>query len=324
MPSPFIPVTERLWQRVRNEAVVAAGSAAATTRALFLLLNARVTGFELNPFAILGSSDSITAGLDRVNRLTAPSKIVFAASGVHSWVIWSQAATGMQLCWDWNSTTAARATLVASLAGFTGGSTTARPTAVDERILISANAWTCGDDVQQVLHVFHSVDGLQTIILVCQGGDAKTMIVLGRAAEPVSGWTTPYFAFAAANSNGGAGEHATEWERLYRTPGMASWGPTGAMDLFASTHTTRAGGANASTPSCVQIDAADPLTGKFPTQPMGLVSVTTNMKGRHGRLADLWFVAPSLANGFFPGTDQYAVFGEYMISWGGGAAPQLA
>jgi len=322
MPMPLTPVIERSWQWVRNDAVLAQGSATATAKALFLRVVLRLTGVAGLPFTSIGSSDSVTAGLDAVNRLSDPTKIVFATSGAHSWLVLGQAATGMQLCWDWNTSSANQATLVVSLAGFTGGSTTARPTASDERVLINAAEWTCASDVQQVLQVLHSVDGMQTMLLICQGGDAKTMVVLGKAVEPVSGWTTPYFAFAAGNSSAGSGNHATEWQRLYQSPGLKSWGPLGAMDFLVSSHSDRVA-ANASRPSCVDADVVDPLTGKYPAQPMALVSMTSGMRGRHGRLPDLWFVAPSLANGLFPGRPDIAKFGDYLIPWEAGADAPL-
>ncbi len=55
---------------------------------------------------------------------------------------------------------------------------------------------------------------------------------------------------------------------------------------------------------------------------MALVSVTTGMTGRHGRLPDLWYTAADVPNGYFPGTTDFAVFGEYVVPWVG-PAPQL-
>ncbi len=323
MRKPFTPVTERAWRWVRNDVLAAQGSATATAKALALRAKALLTGLAYNPYGIAGSSDSVTAAMDGVDRLIDPTKIVFASSGVHSWCVYRQGATGMQWCWDWNTTGANKATLVVSLAGFSGGSITARPTASDERVLINAAEWTCATDVQQVSQVLHTTDGLQTILLVCQGGDAKTMIVLGKAVDTVSGWTTPCFAFAAANSSASSGSHATEWARLFQGPGLKSWGPTGAMDLLVSSHSDRVA-ANGSRPSCVEADIVDPLTGKYPAQPMALVSTTSGMRGRHGRLPDLWFAAPSAPNGFFNGNPQFLKVGDYVIPWGGGPTALFA
>jgi hypothetical protein len=317
---PYQAVIERQWQWVRNEVQLAAGSATATCKALWLLHKTRILAFPSQAPVVVGSSDSTTAGMDAVDRITDVSKLVWASGGgAHSWCAFQFPATGIHLLWACNTNNAWEATLVASLTGFTGGSTTARPTAADERVLIAADDWTCGDNTRQVLHMWHSADGLQTIIIICQGGDAKTWIVFGKALEPEAGWTTPYFAFAGAQSNSSGGAHATEWQRLYRTPGLKSWGPAGAMDLFASTFAdfVVAGGA---TPACVQANVVDPLTGLYPPQPMALLSVTSGMAGRHGRLPDVWFVAPAMANGLYPTRPDLVKIGNYLFPWEAGVA----
>lgn len=312
---PFQAIIERRWQWVRNEIVLAAGSSTATMKALALRIKTTWMALPASPPVVLGSSDATTAGMDGVDRVTDVSDIVCAA-GAHSWVVYQVGA--QQLCWDWNTSDASEATLVVSLAGFTGGTTTARPTASDERVLVDADDWNCGGDVRQVLQILHSTDGTQSMVMCFRGGDAKTFILLGTALEPVVGWTTPYMAFAGAQGNDSAGLHATEWERLFRTPGMKSWGPGGAMDLFASSFVEYPESAGFK-PACVQADVPDPLTGLYPPQPMALVSVTPGMSGRHGRLPDLWFVAPSLANGLYPNRTDIAKFGDYLMPWETGA-----
>jgi len=315
----FVPIAERSWQWDRNQIVAAAGSAAATTKAVFLALRARLKALPANPPTVLGSSDSTTAAMDAVERLTDASKVVNATSGVHSWVVDRYPGTGLQLCWDFNGDGAWKATIVASLAGFTGGSTTARPTAADEQILISNNYWVSGDNIQHVIHILHSSDGAATMIFVCNGGDAKTFIVFGKAFEPVPGWSAPVVAFARGEANSASGHHATKWQYLYQTPGFGAWAPTGVMTVYASTYSDRVS-ANGDSPSCVDANVVDPLTAKYPAQPMALLSVTAAKKGRHGRLPDLWFTAPSAANGFFNADPSYLKIGDYVIPWGGGPA----
>ncbi len=315
MANPLIPVVERQWQYVINDIQAPQGSAAATTKALFLKLKTRLTTITAKPFEIAGSCDSTAFGMDGIDRIITAADLVFTSSGVHSWIVFYQAETGMYWCWDWNSTTVAKATIVVSISPFTGGSTSARPTATGEQVLISASDWTCGSDLQQVLHVMHSLDGLQTMIFVCQDGNVKTFVVLGKAVDPVPAWTTPFFAFVGGELDAGGIYHATEWERLYRTPGLASWGPSGALSLRASTFAKEAGGSTE--PLCVTSNVVDPLTGEYPRQPMALVSMTSGMTGRHGRLPDLWFCGPAVADGYFPGTTDFAVFGEYVVPWVG-------
>lgn len=319
----FVPIAERAWQWDRNQLVAAAGSAAATTKAVFLAKKARLKALPAYPLTILGSSDSASAALDGVDRIVDASDVVNATSGAHTWVVYSHPGTGMQLCWDLNGDGAWKATIVASVAGFTGGSITARPTATDEQILINNSYWVSGDNLQHVIQILHSTDGAATKLFICNGGDAKTFVVLGKALEPVAGWSTPVFAFARGEANSASGHRATQWEYLFKTPGLASWGPGGAMTVYASTFSDRQS-ANGASPSCVDADVVDPLTGKYPAQPMALLSVTADMKGRHGRLPDLWFTAPSAPNGFFNGDSQFLKIGDYVIPWGGGPTALFA
>jgi hypothetical protein len=319
----FVPIAERSWSWDRNQIVAAAGSAAATTKAVFLLAKSRLKALAVAPLTVLGSSNSTVAALDGVDRIVDAATLVNATSGAHSWVLFRHPGTGMQLCWDFNGDGAWKATLVASLAGFTGGSTTARPTATDQQILINNDYWVSGDNLQHVLHILHAGDGAATVLFVCNGGDAKTFVVLGKAFEAVAGWSTPVFAFARGEGNSASGHRATQWEYLYKTPGLASWGPGGLMTLYASTYSDRAR-ANGASPSCVDANVVDPLTGKYPAQPMALLSVTAGRKGRHGRLPDLWFTAPSAPNGFFNGDSKFLKIGDYVIPWGGGPTALFA
>lgn len=86
-------------------------------------------------WTVLGSSDGATAGMDGVNRWTTtftPSKLVRAASGsAHSWIALRNAASALECVIALNSVTdgTGSVTFTRVAAGFSGGSTTARPSA---------------------------------------------------------------------------------------------------------------------------------------------------------------------------------------------------
>ncbi len=80
----------------------------------------------------IGSSDSVAAGLDAVDRWTGTfdsTKIVFAANTVaHSWIVLQCTALGVQLCIDCQNTSPNILIAMTPIASpFTGGSTTTRP-----------------------------------------------------------------------------------------------------------------------------------------------------------------------------------------------------
>ena len=109
-----------------------------------------------------GSSDSVAAGMDAVDRWGSPfdaSKIVRSA-GPHSWIVLQgpTMATGpYYICIDYNTGADAQINVFASKNPFTGGSITARPTAVAEWTVINASQFV--ESVATDHRVHYTVDG---------------------------------------------------------------------------------------------------------------------------------------------------------------------
>jgi hypothetical protein len=303
---------EHSYQYRSNVRISAQANIASTVKAVFLRLKQELKGFTVEPWTVSGSSDGSSAALDGVDRITDSTKLILS-TGAHSWIVFYQATLGLYWCWDFSTNTSYRVTMVSSLVGFTGGSTTARPTATDERVVIDDDTWTMtagGNNEDQLLNVWQAEDGLQTMVFVAAEGRTTTMIVLGRAIEPVPGWTTPVFVYGGCHSGS-----TTNADLLYKHPAIKSWGPSGALSFYASSFSGDASGALVT----VAHDGVDAISGTYWTLPMALLSLTSGMKSRHGRLGDLWFCAPSVPNGFFPGTSDFAVFNNYVVPWGGSA-----
>jgi len=136
-------------------------------------------GFATLPWTVVSSSDSVTA--DASDNWTATTNLVWN-TGAHSWIVLQQGAGGGQLCIDLGHapSLAERAYFRWSAGGnFTGGTTTARPTATDE---IDAHNTTgnyiagnqSGTPNQNVYHVMHSTDGLVDRVIICSVGLAHT------------------------------------------------------------------------------------------------------------------------------------------------------
>jgi hypothetical protein len=160
------------WQHNLNQTQAAAAAYTTDDPALLLKIVNAMIGFGANPWTVLGSSDSSTAGLDSVNRWSSVGKLVWNnAASAHSWIVLKQTglSTNAQLLISCEGGGAgATATLLVSFspsAGFTGGTITARPTATDECIATPAGTaafgWVPSTNAasQFIVNVQQSTDG---------------------------------------------------------------------------------------------------------------------------------------------------------------------
>ena len=105
-------------------------------------------------WSVVGSCDSLAAGIDAVDRWVDRLDLVWG-TGAHSWIVLKQtgiSATdqGFQLLIDLRRTFSQSencSMYISYSAGFTGGSTTARPTATDETTILDDTRWGGGTTV---------------------------------------------------------------------------------------------------------------------------------------------------------------------------------
>jgi hypothetical protein len=125
-----------------------------------------LTAFPLFPYQVLGSSNATTAGMDGINRLATAADVVNVASGSsspRSWVVYKNPATGVSYCIHCRPVGTGDGEVVISNSSlFTGGSTTARPTATDE-IATTLAQFLLPSNIPKRMCVWHSADGLQTM-----------------------------------------------------------------------------------------------------------------------------------------------------------------
>jgi hypothetical protein len=111
-------------------------------------------------WTVAGSSDSSTAGMDAVDRLTDITKWVRATAGSpHSWIVLKGPTSGYgpaapYVILDYSSTSDGSINIAISKAAPTGGSTTARPTATDERTHVANQQFNDGTNGA---HHFHGL-----------------------------------------------------------------------------------------------------------------------------------------------------------------------
>ena len=165
-----------------------------------------------------------------------------------------------------------------------------------------------------------STDGQCTRILVGYSGNFTTLIVLDKPNNPTTGWSTPNF--NALYFNGVLNINVTGFistsvpnarSRIGSTNGSVSLTIEGISNNF-STDTTIGNIAN-------EVDSS------WDMWPLGIACITSGARGRHGALFDLWAISTARASGdMIPadGSNQFAVFGNFVLPWNGSAAPAFS
>ena len=308
-----LPSLSKTWQHTVNQSAAAQGSANATNRNVLRLIKNALNGFGSNPWTVVSSSNGTVANSS--DNWNSTSDMVGANAGSpHSWIVLRQTgiATNFELCIDCSSATGAVGTIVISpSAGFTGGSTTARPTATDEIVVINGSTWTNNSsDVTVRYSVSQSTDGQCTRVWGAAAGSVVFFWVFDKPADPVTGWSNPSASWAIS----GPGTYSTV---VSTSAGrMRSGSTTGSLQMICDGGTTSA--ANDTT----WANVANEISSEWAIYPMSFACTTSTIRGRHGRFFDLWASSSALATGdTFPG-DGSATFvqvGIVVLPWNGGA-----
>lgn len=209
-----LPALQKTWQGgttlggvdLVNQLISQANSEATARFALFAIKQA-LTTFNLNPWTVVSSSDSVTA--DNTDRWLDEGDLVFRVlgGGVHSWIVLQQANVNplFQVCFALSNILASDPNrqhlwiVVSPAAGFTGGTITDRPTATDEvEINTEGSSWlgsmTTGVDTR--LSCIQSSDGQCTRIVAAGISGPFTSIGFEVPRLPNPNWTNPAVFYA--------------------------------------------------------------------------------------------------------------------------------
>lgn len=315
-----LPTLVKTWQHNVNNAIVAQGSTAADNKAWLLAVKNAMIGFGTAPWTVFYSCNSVTAGTagDGVDRWTTVANLVNAA-GAHSWIVLKQTgiASNFQVCIDYNSAAAGANTgaiVVSQNAGFTGGSTTARPTATDETVLISAQWCALSSDLATRWSVMQSTDGQLTRMLLCAGGNPVAYWSFEVPANSTTGWTNPFIATIAvssgniaASSIAGIGSTITKM-KSGSTLGNVSYMSEGTSSSLAITDGTIG-------------SIANEISSEWAMYAISIYGSTVGIRGRHGSLQDIWFGSNAIATGdVYPASGNLFIqAGNLILPWNGGA-----
>jgi len=295
------PTVSKTWQHTysgghsTNVRLLSSGVALTDYQTAMKRIKDIMIGFTNAPWSVLYSCDGTTAGTagDLVDRWSAIAKLVWANAGVaHSWIILKQTgiASNFQLCIDLSNSTSSNATVVFSPnAGFTGGTTTARPTATDEVVILSNTTWLSGSGspFTGALSVMMTSDGQCTRVLFFRAGFAEGWWILDKPAAAVTGWSQPFFGLITGG-NGGQGVTLANSINTTSGKGVVRIGTTtGVTSITTEDYTS---GSEQAAQRQLTVHDLVPDQGYCIT-PAGIaVPSTVGARGRHGYLSDLWVV----------------------------------
>src|SRR5512136_2332318 len=171
-----LPTKVKTWQYNVNQDLNTLGVALTDRQRLLRTIKNSLIGFGAAPWTVQGSSNSVAAAMDGVDRWAADANLVWANAGVaHSWIVLRQTGIGatFEMCIDLSSISPRVLSCILAVGGsFAGGTTLNRPTAGTE-LDVSPTRWFKGDDALTfscALHVQQSNDGAITRVGVFDGG----------------------------------------------------------------------------------------------------------------------------------------------------------
>lgn len=345
---------EKTWQFDANNVQAATGAVLTTHRQLWLAIKNAMLGFGTLPWTVRYSCTSVVAGAagDGVDRWSAVGDLVWATADTgtaRSWIVLRN-TDGCELlleCRNNSTTTGKGLRIVFSPAsGFTGGSTTTRPTATDEIVLTDGASSTSGGvgvgspgqttDRAYAYHLLHSTDGLVTMVVICHNGNATGFWYIGRISQPVSGFTKPVMAavWSDAATTPIAGPNIAQMvegvnsEAACPHAGFRHGATNGRFYATAEACGDGSNAAASSEPVVRNVAVANEISGQWQVPQIGLTSLTSGVRGTHGRLFDCgWVSEAGKATGErYPSVAPFTavVIGDVLIPWSNAAGVFLA
>jgi hypothetical protein len=268
-----------------------------------------------------------SGGMDAVDRWNSPTDVVYSGGSTQgSWVVLANAALGgLQLLVhpeNNNYGSPSNVTMAVSPGGlYTGGDAYNLPSASDAISLLYDVPFLVDGSTNPSarIHAMMSTDGEKTRIITTGLGASRNLFMFEKAVDPVPGWTNPWVAVAIAYTAINQGmvygnlANATSYTR-----GKA--GST-VMPLYWTAEGWKfdATGSAAGQRMTWQNDLD---SNGWPIAPIGLACETIGVRGRHGRLTDVWWGSTAIADGdHYPDTlpRQFVHVGDLVLPWNGAA-----
>jgi len=310
-----LPPINKTWQFNVNNQLTSLGSVTHDNAQVLILIKDAMIGFGSNPWTVVASSNAVVAnGSDNWNDPT--SDIVFANSPTpHSWMQLRQVGidTNFEVLIETPSGEMDLTLVMSPKVGFVGGSTTVRPTASDEVILLSDTRWLdSAFTFDARVHVMQSTDGECTRVIgfaSTKTGGPRAIWIFDKIKDPVPGWTTP--AIGSADNSTISGRYALLHDANTFTHGYQN----GEFNIYLTCESYGTGvGALG-----VLLTGPNDIDGTYPIMAMGVHSQVSGNRGRHGTVYDLWWGlqnAPDLET-YGGALRSFVQFSDLIFPWNG-------
>jgi len=285
-----------------------------------------------SPWTVEGSSDSVTAGMDAVDRWTDPlTDLVWEDSGPKSWIVLER-ADGVQLCIVCQAPSFSQngsniEIWLSTGDDFTGGTTIDRPTSPSEVDLAAAasGGWSgsAGASARTYrLHVIQSTDGGSTFVRVCYNGYTLMHLDIIAFDDAPSGWKTPVMSlYSSAKSD----SHSLTTVVLYgSTPPIHTYHPdvaggSGQIQSYPGI------GSQGTTRLESDITVANSVSGAVEMLPLSIGTFGQGpVIGRMGTWLDVWAPTVGATGDSYPAAQpDWARFDNLVIPWDGVSTPAL-
>jgi len=215
--------------------------------------------------------------------------------------------------------------------GYTGGSTTARPTAPgtnnDEEVqLRDGEGWAGNTNLAARTfkwNTWQAEDGTVTYIVIYHNNVCMSQWMIGKPQNPATGWTEPQF-FAGIRGVISDADNANFMNDWYDVAQMYTWRADriSTADAFNRTFiylTADGFGGNAFNR---QFTVPNDISGEYPLGVIGLASQSSNFIGRQGEIPDVYWgleTVGSVPVSTYPsgGSKTWVAFGAFTFPWDG-------
>lgn len=268
---------------------------------------------------------SVAGGMDAVDRWATSGDVVIDTAGnPGSWIVLENANLLGGIQWlinprqDGSGFPTSIYMHISPGGLYTGGSATTLPTATDQvTLLTNANLLRNAVSTLNIrLHAMMSTDGEKTRVITTDGGASRNLFLIEEPTQAVSGWVNPWVAISIAYDGV---SQPTTFENLANitTYCSSNYGAGVRMPLYCTSEGWKFDAISSAAGQRLTF-ANDLDSSGWPICPMGLVSETATMRGRHGQLSDIWWGSTAINDGdHYPDSlpRQFVQIGDVILPW---------